>query len=362
MSIIFVILLTSFLFIGGMGWDLFHICLVVAGATLITLFEIFIKKKKIRFCESIFPLTIFIGFLTAGFLTTLNIDVSLEFFMLILSGFAILLLSINTPQKYKDSIQLTIILSGIIFFVGFIINFQYGNKSFHSLSLVKFATQQINHSHLGDYFVIVFLISVMEVFKNKMNYVYWVLIVLSVVVFAISLSRAAYVSAVVGLVLILFKNKIKFVNNKYLWALVGLIFFVIFLFASANKSIISSRPYFYQAIKGFVEHPLGVGLGNFYYISNDPMFRANDAVNFSFYTHNIVLEMLVSVGVLSVVFIYWLFESLKFTWQKFKKTGDIFALIFIVLTVNFMFDYTYFIPTMLWIWFGSLGLALKRNG
>ena len=44
------------------------------------------------------------------------------------------------------------------------------------------------------------------------------------------------------------------------------------------------------------------------------------------------------------------------------KEGLIFRAIFLGLTVNFFFDSTYKIPTMIWIWFLSLGLARgKRN-
>ena len=44
-----------------------------------------------------------------------------------------------------------------------------------------------------------------------------------------------------------------------------------------------------------------------------------------------------------------------------NKNNLVYRLIFITLFVNFFFHSTYFIPTMLWMWFGSLGLAHNKD-
>ncbi len=60
---------------------------------------------------------------------------------------------------------------------------------------------------------------------------------------------------------------------------------------------------------------------------------------------------------MSIPFIVWLCNV---SWKLIKKINDKSILptaIFFTLLVNFLFDFTYFDPTMLWLWFIALGLA-----
>jgi O-antigen ligase len=112
---------------------------------------------------------------------------------------------------------------------------------------------------------------------------------------------------------------------------------------------------------GFVHNPFGIGVGNFTTISGSS--TTNQLLNmrgFSGLTHNIALEFLVGMGVLGLTFVAWLAQVLKSVWKNKEQKNLLFQAIFITLGVNFLFDYTYTIPAMLWLWFMTLGLGQAR--
>jgi len=140
-----------------------------------------------------------------------------------------------------------------------------------------------------------------------------------------------------------------------------LVFVALFVFAGAQKITLFSRPYFVQGIVGFVRNPLGIGMGNFIIVSSDSANHLWGMDAFSSIAHNIVLEILTGMGVFGFIFLAWLVIILKDVWHNNKTKDIIYQALFVTLGVNFLFDTTYFISTMLWLWFGSLGLSLPRN-
>jgi O-antigen ligase len=215
-----------------------------------------------------------------------------------------------------------------------------------------------NHNHLGDLWAVVILVVSYYLIKTK-NRLYWLIVIPGIYFLAISLSRAAYLALFLGAIYLFTKlDWLKKYNKAAL--LIILITTGFFIFAGAHKITLLSRPYFIQGIAGTIHNPLGVGVGNFKVISLD---RANHYWEMSWFSstaHNIILEMLVGMGVLGSVFIAWLVFVSKDIWANNGRKRILYQSLFVALGVNFLFGTTYFIPTMLWLWFGCLGLTQKK--
>ncbi|HLE49176.1 MAG TPA: hypothetical protein VI819_04080 [Patescibacteria group bacterium] len=335
----------------------------ISGLALasLTLFIIYQKSKTIELPPAYFPLLIFMGILIVGQLTTFDFASSLRFLPMFLVGFIMMIVAYNLPVTGKKYFEKAIIVCGIIFLIVYIVN-RFGKSPFiHSLSIPLYATRNFNHSHIGDFWAVILVIGFYYLVNSTKTNFYNLITPLSIPVLAASISRASFVAAGIGVGLITLRENL-FNKHKLLIAGAAGLFLVMFLLASVNKSVISSRPYFLQAVKGILDNPVGVGLGNFYFISREVTFGSGGNLPFSFYTHNLILEMMISSGILSLPFVIWFSYVLFLSWRSYQLKKNVFALIFIVLSVNFMFDYTYFIPTMLWVWFSALGFALRNHG
>ena len=110
---------------------------------------------------------------------------------------------------------------------------------------------------------------------------------------------------------------------------------------------------------GLIRHPFGVGVGSFKIISGDEANHWLGSRNCSLLAHNIILEFISGMGVLGFMFIVWLINrSVDLVTQKVSK-HLVWEGVFIGILVNFLFDATYFVPAMLWLWFMVLGLAQR---
>lgn len=184
------------------------------------------------------------------------------------------------------------------------------------------------------------------------------LVGIGLIILLISQSRSAYLALAVGfLVLTLGKNHLSITNSKFIkfsW----IILTVLFIIAGIDKTTVFSRLYFLQALYGLIQHPLGVGIGNFSNLSNHSIINKFDGVTIvSQFTHDIALEILVGLGLFSTPFLIWLFEISVKLLKNLKQGASVYTAMFFALFANFLFIYTYFNPTMFWLWFISLGLA-----
>jgi O-antigen ligase len=102
-------------------------------------------------------------------------------------------------------------------------------------------------------------------------------------------------------------------------------------------------------------------MGNFRIISLDSANHLWGMDTFSFIAHNIILEILTGMGIVGFSFLVWLVVILKDVWHNNRGKDIVYQALFVALGVNFLFDTTYIIPTMLWLWFASLGLSLSRK-
>jgi len=344
------------LFWGGLGIykDYLFITATVYGCFLITL------TWKVNH-RLIFPkgFHLFVGILLLLILNLLwSVDKTntITYFKLLFTGCLFWLVSYNLRGSYKDKITRLLIGIGIVFAIYFFLGLVFADSPYVRWSPF-FYNRAFNHFHIGDLWVVILVIFV-NLSISKFRPWYAPIILLGVILLIISLSRSAYVALVAGAVILTKRN----IGKKGGIIIKGLILIVIsiFIFAGLLKPTLLERPYYIQAIMGFFKYPLGVGMGNFYQISS--IFTNNAWVGFpnlSTYAHNIILEFIAGLGMFGLIFLYWLFRVTEGIW---RGSGEVlYKAIFIAITINFMFDYTYVIPTILWIWFVSLGLAQKET-
>ena len=285
-------------------------------------------------------------------------DISLGFFWLFASGSIFWLFAYNKIYPARTDFKKSIVLAGI-FFVGLSI-FSYLSKEggIGPLGLYKVTSSQGNHNHIGDYWAIVSVLSVHNLLFLKDKKTWTLVTILGLIILALSLSRAAYIALAAGLFYLSGYLKIK--DNRKKLVIIILIFIAAsFLILGTGKSLIFSRQFYFQSIAGLFNNPIGVGIGNFKFISLDPQNHIFGFSGRGIYAEGIIFEIISGLGILGFIFIYWFAKvSLQTVFKKSNKPVPEIAM-FTALTVNFLFDYTYFIPAMLWLWFLLLGLSQR---
>ena len=282
---------------------------------------------------------------------------TLEYLILFSGGGAFWLLFFNLGEKFKDTFGRLVIVLGIVYGGSFLINLLlFPQVPIRSWTLYLPGAISRNHNHLGDLWAVVMLLVVHKLLTRP-KWWHWVLLAVGVYFLAISLSRSAYLALGVGIFYLF--NKLGLTKKFRKFYLLFLVLTAgLFLFAAFFKSTLLARPYFGQALWGLSKWPWGVGVGNFGIISADPQSPWWSVPRVGIVTtsaHNIALEMVSGMGILGLVFVFWLVYVLVDILKNSKKA--LFTAIFLAIGVNFMFDITYYIPTMLWLWFVSLGLA-----
>lgn len=353
------VLIGALLVIGGLGIEtsIVQYVGVVIGNLLLILSIVW--RKKIEFPPGSLLYIIFFALMLLSITWSKDREASFEYLVLFSGGGLFWVSFYNLKKEFKEGFDKLIIILGLIFGMLFIVNSLMGADSVNGKSLYLQASAFKNHNHLGDLWALVLVVIGYSLIKTKKR-LYWLVAFVGVYFLAVSLSRAAYVALAVGLIYLFVKQNWLAKYKKAL-KLFALVFVALFVFAGAQKITLLSRPFFVQGIVGFVQNPLGVGMGNFSIISLDSANHLWGMDTFSSIAHNIILEILTGMGVFGFAFLAWLVIMLKDIWHNNKKKDIIYQTLFITLGVNFLFDTTYYIPTMLWLWFMSLGLSLSRK-
>lgn len=354
----FILLLVGILlFFGGLGIEVVLVQYfgILMGLALLFLTKLWKGKIKLPHGFRIFAL--FLAVFLTSIIWSQDRRGSFEFLILFIGGGLFWLAFYNLKEKFRDGFPWVVIFLGLAFGGSFVICKYLGGPNFGYSSLFLFNTPAREHNHLGDFWALVLIVAAYLLAKKRKKLTL-PLIGLGGYFLAISLSRASYVALIAG-ILYLFSRKGFSKHKKLVWFfIVSLI--ALFLYTGTIKSTLLSRPYFVQAIIGFLRHPLGVGVRNFAAISSDPANQLFGMKGFSILAHNIILEFMTGMGIFSLVFIVWLTKVIQGIWQNKSPKTLLFQALFITLGVNFLFDYTYIIPTMLWLWFMSLGLGQVR--
>ena len=354
---VFLLLTGIFLFAGGVNpTNFFYYNLLFILLSLLFLFYIKRSKPDFKLPQAITEYKVFLAVFLITFFWSKNFLVSLYFFSIFVTGGLVWLISYNFKKELENNFLRIIIFLGFIFLGLYLTGLITQRLPANSLSLFLPTTTNRSHNHLGDFWILPLLIIFQKWMIRRESVDKKLLLVVVAGVFAlfVSMSRSALVALGTGLILLIKTN--SRIPRKFLMIAGLLVVAAIFIYSGLGKPIFSARPYFTQAINSFPDNLYGVGYGNFGYISLSVKDLKGE---FSSYTHNFVLEMIVGFGVYSIVFFYWLFRVLKDAFIIKNRLG-IYGILFIALTVNFMFDFTYAIPTLLWIWFALIGIIQKR--
>ena len=345
---------------GGLGLEtnvVQHVGILV-GILLLMLAYIWNKKIVLPRYKLLYLIFIFLFGLSIFW--SEDKEVSCEYLVLFIGGGLFWVSFYNLRKELGGRIDALVIILGLIFGGLFIVSLLVGAEIVNSKSLYLKASGYRNHNHLGDLWAVVMLMASYYLIKTKKR-LYWPVVGLGIFFLAASLSRAAYLALFLGGIY-LFKQLDWFKKRKRIYRLGGVIIVILFLFAGAQKITLFSRPYFIQGIAGFFHNPLGVGVGNFKIISSDSANHLWGMDGFSSLAHNIILEILTGMGVFGFSFVIWLIAVLWDIGKKKRTEKNIlYQSLFIALGINFLFSTTYFIPTMLWLWFGYLGISQIDN-
>lgn len=218
-----------------------------------------------------------------------------------------------------------------------------GISSFESNSLFLPLANGSFHNHLGDLWAITF-VAVFYSFVKKRNTYNTILLGLSSIFIVMSFSRSALISIAAGVGYICYVSREELKIKKVLWFLIPILS-LLFIYFGFFKTTLFSRPYIHEGISSVIVHPLGVGVGNFNKVSKE-----------SSLAHNIILEIIAGMGVFSAIFAAWIVYITK-SYITNKQNVVLFSAIFMAISANFLFDTTYTIPAMIWLFFISLALS-----
>lgn len=223
-------------------------------------------------------------------------------------------------------------------------------------SLTGYASLYFNHIHIGDLWALALVVLLYARWPKK-KYVRWVLMIIGLMMMAVSRSRSALAALLLGVfVLPPGKALSPRIKRAVIIMSVGL-----FLLLGSEKSILQSRPYLVQGVVGILYYPFGVGLGNFAIVSYDERTHLGMFSGYSNQAHSIVMEYMSGLGVLGLLFVFWLLRELINNKPVRTSRRWLAYVLFVVLTVNFLVDTTYMVPTMMWMWGGLLGLSQGRD-
>lgn len=353
------LLIFSLLMLGGFG-NFYTIEIAGFAISLILFLIQFNSKKDFKFPKQTSIFLIFIACQFISLLWSKNIFNSIEYIVLFIGSFGFYIFFYNSDSFYKKYLIKIIPILGILFFIAFffteIIKLPFLTTLIPKNTCTLYSPYTKEHNHLGDFWAITTLILIVG-FLIKKKFIYILGISFGLFVLVFSQSRSALMGILVSLYLYLTNKDLPKEIKKY-FKLIIFFLILIFIIVSAGKVTIFSRPYYIQAIISLFKNPLGVGMGNFRYVSSN-ITALNFATSSAAKAHNIFFEVTSGLGILSIPFI--IFFILAFKEVLTQKNYNLPFLIFILLTVNFSFDVTYAIPTMLWLWFSTLGISQSKN-
>lgn len=297
-----------------------------------------IQNVKIQIPKNFYLYSVF---LLSLLIHSLFFDGKFDYLWIFLSGGLYWFHFYNMKAVVSRYFLYFLILSGIIMTSLFIYSNIHSVYFLSEANLFLPTSLLITHNHIGDLWAII-LVAIVFLISQRVRWWHFLAITTGLVMIALSQSRSAIVALGVGVAYIFYTSADKKDLKKYLFAILT-ICLVLFIYFGIYKTTLFARPYFLEAVIGLQKFPAGTGTGNFSKISVA-----------SSLTHNIVLEIVSGMGVYSIVFIMWILKIFQLFIQK--KSNTLYTALILAISTNFMFDTTYTIPTMIWLWFASLAL------
>jgi hypothetical protein len=331
----------------------------VMGGLTILFIMCFYPKHKFSFPPGTIAYLIFLLFFLASLFWSKDKALSLYYFLMYFAGGLFWLIFYNLKDrilKHRPSVESILIFLGLFFGVISLYFLITKNTDPAAYSLIKYTVTNHSHHNIGDLWSIVVGVLIFKLIKKTQNrYLTCIGIAIGLCFMAISFSRSAYVGLIVGLLYLFTQLKKDIYINKVIFIFIFLAS-IFCIWSSLGKSLIGARLiYFTRGISSITDSPFGVGVGSFnYLVQKENNTLGND--NYTSVAHNIFLEIISGMGILSIPFFFWFYKNTKLFLENQSENGLLFRMIFVILTVNFAFNYIYFIPTVLWIWFIALAL------
>jgi hypothetical protein len=350
------IVLGVFLFLAGLGIELLFvkICGLLIAVLLLSL--VWIWKRKLKLPPGIILYLLFLLAFEASLIWSRNRGITAGHLVSFIAGGLFWIAFYNLSDEFGSWLDKVIIALGIAFGGMFIASHYFGETPIRPWSLYLPYTAYFNHNNIGDFWALVLVVVSFYLIKKPKSFLYWGLVPLGFYFLAMSQSRSAYIALLVGIVY-LFKSQGWITKYKKIFTVLVFSTLALFLFIGSQKSILLSRQYYLQGLMGLIHNPFGVGMGNFSIISLDPANHLWGLSAYSSVAHNLILEVAAGMGLLGIFFVVWWVRRLVELWDRKDKKNLIYRTAFFTLTANLFFHSTYFVPTMLWLWFMTLGLA-----
>lgn len=218
------------------------------------------------------------------------------------------------------------------------------------------------HNHLGVFWAIL-LVSLMINKSSTKPYVWYRVMsfVLGGYLIAISQARSAYLLVLIAMVAY-YKNEIFTKKLRRLVPLIMVVGLTSSIVISLNKPV-RLLNFYTPAILAIKQFPFGFGIGNFREASAFYAYLYGTVDYITTLAHNLFFEMTVGVGVIG--FIYWGWYALvvhQYFENVNEKRKNYFMVMFMAISVLFMVDPGYVIPTLYWLWMAFLGMGQAIMG
>lgn len=269
------------------------------------------------------------------------------FFWLFLSGGLYWLMIYNFRDLYAKRLTFILILLGLLMSAAYVYSLISPITTPNLVSLFAAPTDFLKHSNLGDLWAVILVGTAYLAIKSKTKLLIPIF-VLGTYFLIISYSRTALVSFAVGFFYIISQQGLRW--KKTIISALIILLSALFLYMGLSKTTIFDRPYFMEAVQGLIKYPFGTGLGNFDKVST-----------LTNYVHDLPLEIVSGMGIFSIIFIVWILGIIKRIFLNKKQINVEAAGMFLAIFISFLFDTTYTIPGMIWVWFAALALGNSSN-
>jgi hypothetical protein len=351
------VILLLLLFAGGFGKYLEGLVLLGIIASALLLIARTVAKEKIRLPRYF---GIYLTFLLVFSLSTLwsqDWRASLGYLALYASGAGFWLIAYN-ESRLVSKLSGVVILVAVFFSLMFLIHNTWGLLERNYLSL--FLPSSLDHNHIGDVWAVALVPIAYQLIRGKRRLLYWLLAIAGAYFIYLSHSRSALLSISVGVIYLFWKGG-WIAKYRTQFAILTGIFILALILMGITKSTLFSRPYVLQGILAFPRYPFGVGVGSFGKISAEFPLVEYGRNTFATVAHSLPVEILSGLGIFSLVFFIWMIKASENLAFDRGKSTILAQAVFFALLVNFFCDTTYFIPTLVWLFFISLGLSQNEK-
>lgn len=206
--------------------------------------------------------------------------------------------------------------------------------------------------------------------RNKPCVRHWLYLVLMLIALVLTKSAAAWISLALGsFVFILLNNRLSRKRTLIICIVILLMpVFILFLrfdmffdLVNQQNTILQRLSFWRSSLRIIGDFPLkGIGIGNLGNIYPKYMeLLANETM----FSHNIFLQTWAETGILGLVSIILLLFTFIKAGSKIQKSFFNIGLLAssYVFIINNMFDFSYFIPQVSFLWWINMGLIAQKN-